>query len=211
MKRNAFTLMEMIAVVIIVMMLAAITAVGFGNSRPSVQVKNDAAKMVSFLRNMWDRTKVSGAPLILNPDYENGKLSYFDPREGREFFADFSSDAAIIGIRINDRFYTRDSYVPPMNPMIDEDGNELPMEDPAFFGDEEMGDTLYISEGRGLTYVGVTFALLTGDEDNPVLEHITMATLNLITGRGTVEKLEEGELDDLMVQAEQEALDEEDN
>ena len=208
MGRKAFTLLEMIAVVIIVLTLGAITAVGFGNSRPSVRVKSDAAKMVSFLRNMWDRTKVSGAPLILNPDYESGKLSYFDPREGREFYADFSSDAVIVGIRINDRFYTRSTYVPPINPVIDENGDELPMEDPAFFGDQELGDTLYISEGRGLTYVGVAFAIKKGGEGNQELEHITMATLNLITGRGTVEKLKPEELDDLMVHAEQGALDE---
>lgn len=201
MKSKAFTLMEMVAVVIIVMILVSITAVAFGNARPSVRVKNDAAQMVSFLRNMWDRTRATGAPLILNPDYEKGKLSYFDPREAKEFFAEFESGARIIGIRLNDRFYTRDTYIPPVTRELDADGKPMATSDEPYYGDEDVGDTLYISEGRGLTYVGVVFALYKEEDDPSQLEHITMATINLITGRGDINQLEQEDLDDLMLRA----------
>ena len=64
-RQKAFTLLELIAVVVIIMVLMAGIAVNFANSRPGVQVKTDASNMIAFLRNMWDYTKASGTPLVL--------------------------------------------------------------------------------------------------------------------------------------------------
>ncbi len=180
-KTRAFTLFEMLAVVAIIMVMIGLTALTFARSRPSVKVKNDAAQMVSFLRNMWDRTKTSGAPLMLNPDYEKGRLSYSDPRTGTVKRAKLSTDVRVIGILLNDRYYNTDSHL-----ADEEEEDYAPI-------DGDYTDALFISEGRGLTRIAVAFAILKDEEPTD----ITMAVLNLITGKGTVQPLDSDQLAEL--------------
>lgn len=176
-KKMGFTLLEMVAVVVIMAVLLGAVAVALGNSRPSVQVKKDGAQMIAFLRNMWDQTKSSGTPLVLLPDYEKGSLRYRDPRLGREKVATFDSGAKLIAIIINDRAYSADSR----------------FESSA--GDPSLANAIYISEGRGLTRVGVVFAVPIDDQ---TYDFLTYVSLNLINGKGQATSLEESELQDLL-------------
>lgn len=189
-KQKGFTLLEMMAVVMITLVLLGMSAIAFSRSRPAAQIKTDAANSISFLRNTWDLVKTTGSPLILQPDYEKGRFSYTDPRTGMHAQAEFTSDAMVVGIRLNDRIYNADSYVPPSE-------------------DDEYGDSwegmnnLYLSEGRGLSKVALIFAI---PEDGK-LTYITMATLNLITGKGKITYLEEEELNELMMMSQEANVD----
>lgn len=187
---KGFSLLELMAVVIIILIMLAAMAVTFGNSRPSIKVKRDASQMVSFLRNMWDLTKATGAPLVLQPDYEQGTLAYTSPREGFSREAEFESDSRLIAFKLNDRLFSQASMD---HAIEDESYNE------AFF------DTgIYLSEGRGLAEISVIFGVAE-DQDTPFdeYEYITMCTLNLITGKGRIDNLDVQALEDLFVEAEE--------
>ncbi len=188
-QRKGFTLIEIMAVVMIISIMVGIAMVTFSRSRPSVKVRNDAAQTLSFLRNMWDRTRATGAPLILKPDYENGSISYIDMRSNREEWAQFSKDTMVIGILINDRFYNADSAL-PLPDSKDGEGGQL---------DEfANSDVIYISEGRALTRVGVVFGIAGDKDSGETWEHLHMSSLNLITGKGHVGEITLEELESLM-------------
>jgi len=170
-------LLEMMAVVVIIAIMLGSLLVALGNSRPSVKVKKDSAQMVAFLRNMWDQSKASGSPLVLLPNYEDGSLSYRDPRLGREKKAEFTSKGKILAIVVNDRVYNADSRF---------ETGEL---DPA------EANAVYISEGRGLTRIGVVFGV---PKDDVSYDFLVLASLNLINGRGAVVDLDETEYQDLL-------------
>ena len=191
-RERAFTLLEMMAVVMIMLILLGVAGLTFANARPSVKVKKDAAQMVAFLRNMWDHTKATGAPLVLSPNYETGELSYTDPRIAKTSRAKFSSDAKIIGIKLNDRLYTAASY-------------DLVPEEESGTMDESGRFALYVSEGRGLTQVGVLFGIPREEH----YDYLTFCSLNLITGRGTILSLNEDDLQELLHAAEEAVYEEE--
>ena len=184
-QAKAFTLLEMLAVVTIILVMLGLAALAFSQSRPAVKVKDDAARMVSFLRNMWDLTRATSAPLILQPNYEEGSFSYSDPRTGLRQQARFTSDARVIGVLLNDRYYSEETLTPS------EESGYVPFE--SF--DEELENALHISEGRGLSRIGVVFAIV--DEDEHSMDHITLSALNLVTGKGIVVRLDEADLDAL--------------
>jgi prepilin-type N-terminal cleavage/methylation domain-containing protein len=174
-RGKGFTLVEILAVVFIIAVLLGVTVITFSRSQPSVRVKRDAVSMVSFLRNMWDHSRATGSPLILLPNYEDGTFSYVDPRTNKQEFAEFTSGARVIGILLNDRYYSETAYQPE---------------------DMDLGlgnEPLYLSEGRGLVQLAIVFALV---EENRY-EHITRSSLNLVTGKGKVEKLTRRELDEM--------------
>lgn len=194
---KGFTLLELMAVTVIIMIMIAVTTVSFANSRPSVKIKRDAAHMVSFLRNMWDRTKTTGDPLVLEPNFEDGTLSYTDPLEGRRVKAKFESEARIIAIKINDRLYSRSSI-------------DVPLDQDESYSDAFFDTGIYLSEGRGLTRFAVIFGMAEhGDDPLDEWEYLTMCKLNLVTGKGSVVKLDPEELQELFEQAETEALERE--
>lgn len=176
-EKKGFTLLEMMAVVVIMAVMLGVIAVALGNSRPSVKVKKDSSQMIAFLRNMWDQTKASGTPLVFIPNYEKGSLRYRDPRAGVEKKATFESGAKILAVVINDRIYSGDSQ-----PV----GDDL---------DSGEANAIYISEGRGLTRIGVVIGIL---DDEDTYDLLTYASLNLINGRGSVMPLEEDEYQDLL-------------
>ncbi len=188
-KKEGFSLLEMMAVVIIILCLLGLTAITFSRAQPGTQIKTDAANTISFLRNMWDLVKAGGSSLVLQPDYESGRFFYIDPRTGVQSEAEFTSDAVVIGVRINDRIYNQGSFTPPGD------------------NEEEYGDSLegvnnlYLSEGRGLTRVGLIFAIPEKDQ----LTHITMASLNLITGKGKIKSMDEEELQQLIMMSQEAA------
>jgi len=185
-QRRGFTLLELMAVVMIILIMIGALGLTLARSQPAVRVKKDASQAVAFLRNMWDRTKAVGAPLVLNPDYEKGALSYTDPRTGREDKAKFSRGVKLLAIKINDRVFSQTSMVP--------------VEDETYqYGD--IDDTLYISEGRGLTTISIVFGIPREEET----VHITAATLNLITGKGLIEPLSQEDLGDILAAADADA------
>ena len=174
---RAFTLLEMMAVVVIMAVMLGAVAVALGNSRPSVKVKRDGATMVAFLRNMWDQSKASGTPLVFLPNYEDGSLRYRDPRLGQEKKAKFTSDAKILAVVINDRVLNGDS-------RIESD-----------YEDGDSANAVYISESRGITRIGVVFGIVTEDDS---YDFLTFASINLFNGKGQLLQLEEEEYQDLL-------------
>ncbi len=190
---RAFTLLEMVAVVVVILMLMGLLGLTFANARPTVRVKRDASQTVAFLRNMWDHTKTTGTPLVLTPDFETGEMSYMDPRLGKHTKAKFSSKARVLGVKINDRLHS----IASQNPEYYED--EEPSEDP-------FRNAVYLSEGRGLTLIAVLFGVPNKEEG---YDHLTLCSLNLITGKGRIEHLTEEEVAAIFEAAE-EASDEAD-
>ena len=187
--RGGFSLLEMMAVVVIILTLTGVTVLTFANARPAVKVKKDASQMIAFLRNMWDLSKAGGSSLILTPDFETGKLSYTDPRSGVTVSARFSSKARVLGIKLNDRMYssrTRD---------LEDDLEAEPVPEE---GGDPFRDSLYISEGRGLTRIEVVFGIPKGEDPQEGYELLTLASFNLITGKGQVKWLDEEELASLL-------------
>lgn len=184
-KRHwGFTLIEMMAVVIIILVMLGVTAITFANSRPSVRVKRDAAHTVSFMRNMWDRTKAESTTLILEPNFEDGSLAYTNPDSGIKTKADFDSGAHVIGIKLNDRLYSAGS-----TDYVAEDNG---------YSDGYEDNSIYISEGRGLTRMAVVFGVPTDEDDDQAYEHLYMCSLNLITGKGHIVQLTMDELSQLV-------------
>ena len=192
-KKAGFTLLEMMAVVVLIMVMLAMTGLYFANSQTSVQIRADANNLVAFMRNMWDRTKATGEPLILEPDFESGKMSYSDPRSGLWRTAKFRSEAKVLAIILNDRVHTSETsfrYDYDDYPADGEDGEE-----------NVVGGSLFLSEARGLARISIVIGILRDDVEEGFsgedYETLMMATLNLINGRGSVEDLESMMLDDL--------------
>ena len=193
-KRTGFTLIEIMVVVLIISIMVGIAMVTFARSRPTVRIRNDAAQTLSFIRNMWDRTRATGAPLILSPNYEDGSLSYVDPRFGKEEKAQFSKGTVVVGILVNDRFHNADSAsaLPPVQDGAEGGGEGERLEEYAY------ADVIYISEGRGLTRVAVVFAILADEGAAEPYTDIHVASLNLITGKGRIGEITAEELSELM-------------
>lgn len=185
-KTWGFTLIEMMVVVVIMMVMMGTVTLFLANSRQSVRMRKDSSMVLAYLRNLWDYSKASGEPIVLSPDFENGGLTYYDPRSGTTKAADFSSKARVLAILINDRLLTATSeeFSGPVDGGRDEDA-------PTY---EPSG--IYLSEGRGLTKVGIVIGVL--EQDEPSM--ITLATLNLITGHGRIVDLEPGDYDDMIWQ-----------
>lgn len=171
--KKAFSLLELMAVVVIILLLTAATALTLANSQPSVKMKRDAGKMVSFLRNMWDLTKTSGSPLVLKPNFEKGKFSFEDPRTGKSKAADL--DGTILAIKLNDRVFSAAA------------AQEAAPDREETAWDEEYGEAIYLSEGRGITTISVLMAMRDGEK----ITSPTICTLNLVTGKGKVTLLDE--------------------
>lgn len=187
-RERGFTLLEMMVVVVIIAVMSGAIIIGFMGNRSSMKVKRDAGQMVSFLRNMWDRSKTTGTALVLAPDFQNGSLAYIDPRDGVSEVAKFSSDAYIIAIKLNDRLYSQASM-----DLVINNGSS----------DDALFDTsLYLGEGRGLSLVAVIFGVPLNEENlDEGFEDITMCELNLITGKGKITYLEETDLLDIFDEA----------
>jgi len=191
MRARAFSLIEMMAVVMIILLITAMVGLTFANSRPSVEIKRDAAKTVAFLRNMWDRARASAGALILEPDFEEGTLSYVEPRSGQLHKAEFDSGAHVVGIRLNDKVYNSYSNLRRMPRPEDEEIEYDP-----------EADVLFISENRGLVRVTVIFAKpIYEDGDDELIigyEYVMACTLNLINGKSRIERLEDGRLAEIL-------------
>jgi len=181
--KKAFSLLELMAVVVIIMLLTAATALTLANSQPSVKMKRDAAQMVSFLRNMWDISKTSGSPLVLKPNFEKGKFSFEDPRTGKSKAAEL--DGTILAIKLNDRVYSAAA------------AHESAPDRAETAWDDEYGEAIYISEGRGITTIAVLMAMRDGEK----ITSPTICSLNLVTGKGKVTLLDEEETANLDVAA----------
>lgn len=187
MRKHGFSLLEMMAVVLIMSIMLGMIGISFANSRPSVRITTDANNLIAFTRNMWDRTKATGAPLILEPDFaDTGSLSYSDPRTGTWKRAKFKSDARVLAIILNERVHTAETaYRYEQNAieqgLEDEEGNPL-------------GNALYLSEARGLSRISILIGV-PEDPDAPMeaqnsFDFLKLATLNLINGRGRVDDIE---------------------
>lgn len=166
--RRAFTLVEIMVVVVIILVMTGATALMLANSSDGVRLRRDTTSAVAFLRNMWDLSKASSEPIVLIPDFETGALSYIEPKSGIQEKAHFSSKARVVGILVNDRLFHKDTEQP-----------EPPPESEEGEGDDRLFSGIYLSEGRGLTRVGIIMAVMDDDE----YELMNMATLNLINGR----------------------------
>lgn len=184
-NRPAFTMLEMMAVVMIIMVLTASVTLVLFNSSDSVKVRKDAAQMVAFMRNMWDRTRTTGSPLILSPDFEGGDLYYTEPRSGHTRKASLSSEAQVVAIVLNDRVYSAGSGF-SMEESYDENGDPV------------VDNGIYISEGRGLTRIGVAFAVVLEDGGYELAKY---SALNLINGKGEVFDLTEEEIRTLIARS----------
>ncbi len=189
---RAFTLIEMMVVVILILILLAVASLTFFNSTDGVRIKRDAGQTIAFLRNMWDYTKTSASALILEPDFENGTLSYVDPRDGKRGKAEFDSDAKVLAIKLNDRLYNLYSSFAPNDDAGEEE----------FYDEDEYdsgSNVLYLSEGRGLSRITVIFGIPEEEDDDTVTyTYLTACSLNLITGKGTILELEPEQLSQLM-------------
>lgn len=187
-RKPGFSMLEIIVVVTIILVLTGITAVSFANSNPSMRVKRDAAKTVSFLRTMWDRARVSGSSLVLQPDFEKGELVYIDPLTGEAKKAEFEKNVRIVGIQLNDRLYNEFSNL-----------GRIPTSDDEEYAYDPDADVIYVSEGRGLVKVAVVFATYDDDPDaeNP-WSNITISALNLINGKSRILRLEEDAMDQVL-------------
>ena len=204
-RHSAFTLLEIIVVVTLMMVLLGVSVVVVTSNQDNVLIKDDGARMIAYLRNAWDHTRATGAPLVLRPNYEKGSLTYYDPLSGQTKKAELAGDHRIIGIRINDRMYS--ATTGGMNPGDVEAEEDEELESVASMEDEFA---LYLSEGRGMARISVIFAAEDEDQEGyDQYRHIVMASLNLITGKGAVKDLEREDLDQLFEISLEAELDEE--
>ena len=153
--------------------------------------------MIAYLRNAWDHTRATGAPLVLRPNYIDGSLHYYDPRSQQTRKASLAKGHYVVGIRINDRMYSQVTG-----------GMATPVAQNDSEGDQEVADAMavedefavFISEGRGMSRIAVVFAVLE-DQEGPVEVHnfstMMMCSLNLITGKGDVSPITVDEFDNL--------------
>ncbi|CAM2007119.1 pilus assembly FimT family protein [Acanthopleuribacter pedis] len=197
--RKGFTLLEMIVVVtLMAVLMGAATILVFGN-RDGVVVKDEGARMIAYLRNAWDHTRATGAPLVFRPNYNDGSLRYYDPRSQKTHKASLAEGHYVVGIRINDRMYSQATG-----------GMATPVAQADSEGDEEAVDALayedefalFISEGRGMARIAVVFAVLE-DKEGPIdvsnFNTIMMCSLNLITGKGDVSPITPEEFENLFL------------
>jgi type II secretory pathway pseudopilin PulG len=185
----AFSLLEMMVVITLILLLTAVTSLSFANARQSVKLRKDVNQCLAFLRNMWDYSKASGTPLILIPDYGESTIKYIDPRSQVTQTGRFSSKAHVLAVVLNDRAYNQATT------------DFVTDEDEADEGTPDESNAIFISEGRGLTSVAVVLGLPTEDES---YELVTMARLNLITGKGEITELGEEQWLGLMEPQEEE-------
>ncbi len=185
---RGFSLLELMAVVVIILIMLGMTVLTFANSRPSIKVRRDASQMIAFLRNMWDLSKATGSELVLEPNFETGKLSYLNPRGAQRLDAKLAAENRVIGIKLNDRLYSRAS----LERNID--------------GETGLPESIHVGEGRGLASISVLFGV-PGEEpgDLATYKYLTECTLNLITGKGEVLDLTPEELQTLINTSEQTA------
>jgi len=186
-EQSGFTLMEMMAVVVLIMIMLAVVGLTFANSRESVKVRRDANQCLAFLRNMWDLAKTSSAPVALLPDYRNGKLRYLDPRSGSKETLRFDSEAHVLAIVLNDRVFTQTQ----MQEAKDQSDPE-----------DILAGAIYIAEGRGLTRLGILLGVpVKSEETEQLTEKVqwpSFASLNLITGKGKIVDLDDEKVQEIM-------------
>lgn len=188
---RAFTLLELMAVVILILIMLGMAALTFANSRPSIKIRRDAGQTVAFLRNMWDLSKSTGSELVLEPNFATGRLSYQNPRGGQRYDARLAPETHVIAIKLNDRLYSRAS--------LERDEN----------GEPTTSEGIHVGEGRGLAYISVLFGLPGEDkEDLAAYTYLTQCTLNLITGKGEVLNLTSDEFKELVDEAAEAAAEE---
>lgn len=179
--RHAFTLVELMAVVVLILVLLGAGTVMFMNGRESVKIRGDANHMISFMKSMLDYTKATGVPLILQFGAKDKAFSYLDPRTTETFKAKFESKAKVLALKLNDRLYL------PENLRFEEGEEHL---------DENGEDaTVYIAEGRGLISMSVVLGIK--DEDERI-EMAMLTRLNLISGKGEVFRLKPEEVEQFL-------------
>lgn len=186
-RKAAFSLLEMMAVVFIISIMLGMIGLSFANSRPSVRVTTDANNLIAFMRNMWDRTKATGAPLILEPDFQGeGGMSYSDPRTGTWKRTKFKSGARVLAIILNERVHTAETAF-----RYEQAALEQGLEDEE---GKPLGNALYLSEARGLSRISILLGV-PEDPDLPMeaqesFDLLKLATLNLINGRGRIDDVD---------------------
>jgi prepilin-type N-terminal cleavage/methylation domain-containing protein len=191
---KGFTLIEMMAVTLLIMILAGVVGLSFMNSRDGVKFRKDGAQCLTFLRLMWDFSKTSNAPLVLQSENEGGRLAFVDPRTGTREHLRLESQARVMGALLNDRFHS-------LVQMGNGETAGEPASEPAGQADAVAGEgsSAYLSEGRGLTTLGLLLAL-PGEEEG-VFKAGLLVRLNLITGKGKIEDWDPLQLQGLLDQA----------
>ncbi|MCB1043083.1 MAG: type II secretion system protein [Acidobacteria bacterium] len=183
---KAFTLVEMMVVVIIILILTGATALMLANGSDSAQVRRDGTACVAFLRNMWDVSKAHSEPIVLIPNFEEGTLSYIEPKSGVQAKAHFFSKAKVLGILVNDRLiHSQSEDVAPVEETEDEQV-------------DSVANGIYLSEGRGLSRVGIVL----GVPKEESFKLMTLSRLNLITGRSEIIDLEPEQWFEMLDEAE---------
>ncbi|PIE90075.1 MAG: hypothetical protein CR997_08085 [Acidobacteria bacterium] len=178
-SRHAFTLVELMAVVAIILILLGGASVVFMNGRESIQVRNDANHLISFMRSMLDYTKATGVPLVIEFDTKKKSFSYLDPRLSEKRTAELESSAKVLAIKLNERLLTPERLA------------TANAEDESSY-DDESTESVYISEGRGLITMSMLLAVY--NEEKEEVETAFLSELNLISGRGRVLKLKTEEV-----------------
>lgn len=179
--RKGFTLVELMAVVVLIMVLLGAGTVMFMNGRESVKIRSDANHLISFMKSMLDYTKATGVPLVLQFGEEDKSFSYIDPRNQATFKAKMESKARVLAIKLNDRL-----YLPGKLQIIEED---VP------YGESEEETSVYIAEGRGL----ITMAVMLGTQnEEEKIEQAMLTRLNLISGKGQVFRLNPQEVEQFL-------------
>ena len=199
-RQNAFTLVELMAVVAIILILLGGAAVVFMNGRESIKVRSDANHLISFMKSMLDYTKATGVPLVIQFDSEDRSFQYVDPRNQIKKKAKLESKARVLAVKLNERLFhpenlmdngvlaaNSESYVTPPDASA-----------PDGFGNSET--TIYVSEGRGLITMAMLLAVQ--DEDENITDAI-LTRLNLISGKGEIFMLNPSEVQQFFEEAEQ--------
>jgi len=190
-NHKAFTLVELMAVVAIILILLGGASVIFMNGRDSVKIRSDANHLVSFMKSMLDYTKATGVPLVIQFNPDNNAFSYVDPRNGETREAKLTSKAKILAIKLNERLFTPETL---LSIKEEEQGEEDVI-------GEESSASVYISEGRGLITMSMLLAIQDEDEGN--LTFATLAQLNLISGKGKILQLKPEEVQAFFEDAEE--------
>ena len=203
-RRQAFTLIELMAVIVIILIMLGGATVMFMNGRQSVKIRSDANHLVSFMRSMLDYTKATGVPLVIQFDSKDESFSYVDPRTREIKKAKLESKAKVMAIKLNERLYTPENL---SSEVESQDGETNPDEYSAelsfdsSFEDEET--SVYVSEGRGL--INMSMLLAVRAEDGEITDAI-LSRLNLISGKGGIFLLKPEEVQQFFDQAEEESV-----
>jgi prepilin-type N-terminal cleavage/methylation domain-containing protein len=183
---KAFTLVELMAVVLIILIMLGGTSVLFLNGRESVKIRADANHLISFMRSMLDYTKATGVPLVIQFNPKDHSFSYLDPRNEEIHTVELESKARILAVKLNERLYTPETL-----------SGEVQSEEV-----DDPETTVYVSEGKGL--ITLSMLLAVKDEDEQVTNAM-LTQLNLISGKGQIIKLNPEEVQRFFEEAEEAA------